>query len=74
VARQRARTAHGSLGGDYDERPRMALLPIGHAVRGASHRNHADVAGDVREMLTNLLTGQSRDAVARAIDDLLGSL
>jgi hypothetical protein len=25
-------------------------------------------------MLTNLLTGQSRDAVARAIDDLLGSL
>jgi hypothetical protein len=64
----------GSLGGDYDERPRMALLPIGHAVRGASHRNHADVAGDVREMLTNLLTGQSRDAVARAIDDLLGSL
>jgi hypothetical protein len=65
----------GNLGaGDYDERPRLALLPIGHAVRGASHRNHVDVAGDVREMLTNLLTGQSRDAVARAIDDLLGSL
>jgi hypothetical protein len=64
----------GEAGGDYEDRPKLALLPIGHAVRGASHRNHADVAGDVREMLTNLLTGRSRDAVARAIDDLLGSL
>jgi hypothetical protein len=64
----------GELGGDYDERPRLALLPIGNAVRGASHRNHPDVAGDAREMLSNLLAGRSQDAVNRAIDDLLGSL
>lgn len=57
-----------------DARPKLALLPIGNAVRGASHRNHVEVADDVREMLSNLLTGRSHDAVARAIDDLLGSL
>lgn len=57
-----------------EERPKLALLPIGNAVRGRSYRNHADVAGDAREMLTNLLTGRSQDAVSRAIDDLLGSL
>jgi hypothetical protein len=64
----------GEIGGSYDEKPRLALLPIGNAIRGASHRNHADVAGDAREMLSNLLTGRSHDAVARAIEDLLGSL
>lgn len=64
----------GEVGGDYDERPRLALLPIGNAVRGASHRNHPDVAGDAREMLSNLLAGRSQDAVNRAIDDLLDSL
>lgn len=62
------------LNSDYEDRPKLALLPIGNAVRGASHRNHPDVAGDVREMLSNLLTGRSHDAVARAIDDLLDSL
>jgi hypothetical protein len=62
------------LQGDYEDRPKMALLPIGNAVRGAHYRNHSDVAGDAREMLTNLLSGRSHDAVARAIDDLLGSL
>jgi len=60
--------------GEYEEKPRMALLPIGNAVRGARHRNHPDVAGDAREMLSNLLEGRSQDAVSRAIDDLLGSL
>jgi hypothetical protein len=62
------------IGGDYDEKPKLALLPIGNAVRGANHRNHPDVAGDAREMLSNLLAGRTQDAVARAIDDLLDSL
>lgn len=64
----------GEIGGDYDDRPKLALLPIGNAIRGASHRNHPDVAGDAREMLSNLLAGRSHDAVTRAIDDLLSSL
>lgn len=59
---------------EYGDQPKLALLPIGNAVRGAGNRNHADVAGDVREMLSNLLSGRTHDAVARAIDDLLGSL
>lgn len=58
----------------YQERPRLALLPIGNAVRGARQRNHADVVGDAREMLDNLLAGRSQDAVSRAIDDLLRNL
>jgi hypothetical protein len=62
------------LAGEYEERPRMALLPIGNAVRGAGNRNHPDVAADAREMLLNLLAGRGQDAVARAIDDLLNSL
>jgi hypothetical protein len=62
------------LGHDYDEKPRLALLPIGNAVRGARQRNHEDVAGDAREMLSNLLAGRTQDAVYRAIDDLLDSL
>jgi hypothetical protein len=62
------------IAGGYEEKPKLALLPIGNAVRGARHRNHADVAGDAREMLANLLTGRTQDAVARAIDDLLDSL
>lgn len=56
------------------DRPRIALLPIGNAVRGARHRNHEDVAADAREMLSNLLAGRGQDAVSKAIDDLLGSL
>jgi hypothetical protein len=62
------------FGDGYEDRPKLALLPIGNAVRGASHRNHSDVAGDAREMLMNLLSGRSHDAVSKAIDDLLGSL
>jgi hypothetical protein len=60
--------------GEYGDRPRLALLPIGNAVRGARQRNHSDVASDVKEMLSNLLAGRGQDAVTRAIDDLLGSL
>lgn len=52
----------------------MALLPIGNVVRSAAHRNHEDLSSDAREMLVNLLGGGGRDAVSRAIDDLLGSL
>jgi hypothetical protein len=62
------------IGGEYEDRPRLALLPIGNAVRGARQRNHPDVAGDAREMLDNLLAGRSYDAVSRAIDDLLRSI
>jgi hypothetical protein len=57
-----------------DEQPRLALLPIGNAVRGARDRHHEDVVGDAREMLENLLAGRGRDAVHKAIDDLLDSL
>jgi hypothetical protein len=57
-----------------DVQPKLALLPIGNAVRGAKDRHHPEVAGDVREMLDNLLTGRGRDAVSKAIDDLLNSL
>ena len=62
------------IGTDYEEKPKLALLPIGNAVRGARHRNHPDVAGDAREMLSNLLAGRTQDAIARAIDALLDSL
>ncbi len=68
------------IGGSWDEpaedaQPKLALLPIGNAVRGVRDRHHMDdVAGDVREMLDNLLTGRGRDAVSKAIDDLLNSL
>lgn len=54
--------------------PKLALLPIGNVVRGARHRKHPDVVGDAREMLDNLLSGRSRDAVQQAIDDLLDSI
>jgi hypothetical protein len=67
-------TPPGEAGHGYEEQPKMALLPIGNAVRGKRHRNHPDVAGDAREMLANLLEGRGQDAVSRAIDDLLGSL
>lgn len=59
---------------DFDE-TRVVLLPIGNVVRSAHDRNHPDDASfDAREMLDNLLAGQARDAVAKAIDDLLRSL
>jgi hypothetical protein len=57
-------------GSDQD----LALLPIGNVVRSASNRNHEDLAADAREMLANLLAGNARDAVDKAIDDLLGNL
>jgi len=56
-------------------RPHIALLPIGSAVRSARDRRHPDdIVADVREMLDNLLAGRGRDAVAKAIDDLLESI
>ncbi|MGH7447326.1 MAG: hypothetical protein ACRELT_07185, partial [Longimicrobiales bacterium] len=67
-------TPPGELNSEYEETPKLALLPIGNAVRGAGHRNHPDVAGDAKEMLSNLLSGRSHDAISRAIDDLLDSL
>lgn len=64
----------GSADGDEDS-PQFALLPIGNVVRAAGDRVHPeDVAHDAKEMLDNLLTGGGRDAVQKAIDDLLSSL
>jgi hypothetical protein len=57
-----------------DDRPRLALLPIGNVVRGARERRHPDVVGDAREMLDNLVNGRARDAVNKVIDDLLDSI
>lgn len=59
---------------DEDEQARLALLPIGNVVRGVRDRHHDDVAGDVREMLDNLVAGRAKGAVDKAIDDLLDSL
>lgn len=68
-------TGYGGTPEGGEERPHLALLPIGNVVRNVGDRNHPeDVAGDAREMLANLLSGRSRDAVAKAIDDLLDSL
>ncbi len=64
----------GFATGDSSGTPKLALLPIGNVVRGARQRKHSDVLSDAREMLDNLLTGRSHDAVAQAIDDLLDSL
>jgi hypothetical protein len=57
-----------------EDRPRLALLPIGNVIRARGDRNHEDVALDVREMLDNLVAGRARDAVTKAIDDLLDNL
>ncbi len=60
---------------DDDDEPQYALLPIGNVVRPASDRHHpGQVAGDVKEMLENLLSGGAQDAVQKAIDDLLRSI
>jgi hypothetical protein len=57
------------------DRPHITLLPIGNVIRSARDRNHPeDVPADVREMLENLLAGRGRDAIAKAIDDLLESI
>jgi len=68
-------SAGATASSDEEGQPRMALLPIGNVVRGRSDRHHPDdVAEDAREMLENLVVGQARDAVSKAIDDLLRSL
>lgn len=70
----------GGYGSGDDEEggeggPQFALLPIGNVIRAAGDRHHPeDVAVDAREMLENLLSGGGRDAVQKAIDDLLGSI
>jgi hypothetical protein len=64
-------------GGEGEEGggPKFALLPIGNVVRAADDRRHPDdVAHDAKEMLDNLLQGAARDAVQKAIDDLLNSI
>lgn len=58
-----------------DQTPRVVLLPIGNVVRTMQDRRHPDdPVIDAREMLGNLLEGRGRDAVSKAIDDLLRSI
>lgn len=64
--------AYGGQG--EEDGPRLALLPIGNVVRPARDRRHEELAPDVRDMLSNLLAGRAKDAVTKAIDDLLDSL
>lgn len=65
----------GTGEGEDDAEPQFALLPIGNVIRPASDRRHPDdVANDAKEMLDNLLAGGGRDAVRKAIDDLLRSI
>jgi hypothetical protein len=65
----------GMNGGEEEDGPRFALLPIGNVVRAVDDRKHPDdVAHDAKEMLDTLLLGGGRDAVQKAIDDLLNSL
>lgn len=66
----------GYRGTEEEEKgPQFALLPIGNVVRAAEDRRHPDdVAHDAKEMLDNLLSGGGRDAVQKAIDDLLRSI
>lgn len=60
---------------DGEERPRVALLPIGNIIREASERHHPDdVARDLHDMLQNLMEGRAQDAISKAIDDLLNSI
>jgi hypothetical protein len=57
------------------QRPKLALLPIGNVVRGHKDRQHpGNVAADAREMLENLVGGRGQDAIRKAIDDLLKSI
>lgn len=68
----------GGVGGEgegEEDGPQFALLPIGNVIRTVDDRQHPDdVAHDAKEMLDNLLLGGGRDAVQKAIDDLLGSI
>lgn len=67
--------AEQSYHGTGSAESRMVLLPIGNVVRPARDRSRRDdMAYDAREMLENLLAGRSRDAVEKAIDDLLRSI
>lgn len=69
-------SGYGEGQGDSEENgPQFALLPIGNVIRAAEDRRHPDdVAHDAKEMLDTLLAGGGRDAVQKAIDDLLNSL
>lgn len=68
-------SGYGEAAAGEDGSPQFALLPIGNVVRPAVERRHPDdVANDAREMLDNLLAGGGKDAVQKAIDDLLGNL
>lgn len=65
----------GDGSSEDEDQAKFALLPIGNVIRPASERRHPDdVADDAREMLDNLLAGGGRDAVKKAIDDLLKSI
>ena len=65
---------NGGGGEDDEDGPQFALLPIGNVIRPTSDRQHEDVAQDAKDMLDNLLSGRGRDAVQKAIDDLLNSI
>jgi hypothetical protein len=52
----------------------LALLPLGNVVRSAANCRFSELTDEARDMLRNLLAGRGRDAVSRAIDDLLDSL
>jgi hypothetical protein len=66
--------SEGSSSSGDAEQGGLALVPLGNVVRASANRRHEDLASDVREMLSNLLTGRTQDAVNKAIDDLLDSL
>lgn len=69
-------SGYGGVDAEAEEDgPQFALLPIGNVVRAADDRKHPDdVAHDAKEMLDNLLVGGGKDAVRKAIDDLLNSI
>lgn len=52
----------------------LALLPLGNVVRSAANCRFPELADEARDMLENLLAGRGRDAISRAIDDLLDSI
>jgi len=52
----------------------FALLPLGNVVRSAANCRFTELDEEARDMLESLIAGRGRDAVSRAIDDLLDSL
>ncbi|MFW5951170.1 MAG: hypothetical protein ACOCVZ_03535 [Gemmatimonadota bacterium] len=70
--------SYGGVGGEEEEEedgPQFALLPIGNVIRPVEDRHHPDdVTHDVKEMLDTLLSGGGKDAVQKAIEDLLNSI